>query len=113
MSERVYTLIDAGLMIARGEKVMRVLSKRGALEILSFLCLSLKAIRFKEFEEMLPRISTRIIAARLKELTELGIIERVVHKEFPPRVEYSLTKKGEELTSVFISLAGWILKWAP
>ena len=35
------------------------------------------------------------------------IINRKIYAEIPPRVEYSLTKKGESLLPIFKSLADW------
>jgi|TARA_B110000438_G_C15293045_1_gene427731 DNA-binding HxlR family transcriptional regulator len=35
------------------------------------------------------------------------IINRKIYAEIPPRVEYSLTKKGKSLLPIFKSLAEW------
>jgi DNA-binding HxlR family transcriptional regulator len=37
------------------------------------------------------------LARRLKELERDGILERHAYNEIPPKVEYKLTKKGQEL----------------
>jgi DNA-binding HxlR family transcriptional regulator len=44
----------------------------------------------------------------LKELDESGILERQVYNEIPPRVEYRLTNKGQELIESVISLLNWM-----
>lgn len=54
--------------------------------------------RFSDFEKSLYGISSRTLTLKLKILIEKGIIER--HEELnakPPKVEYSLTKKGKGL----------------
>jgi DNA-binding HxlR family transcriptional regulator len=46
--------------------------------------------------------STRTLAIRLKELEKGGILEREKYNETPPRVEYNLTDKGQELLKSII-----------
>jgi DNA-binding HxlR family transcriptional regulator len=52
--------------------------------------------------------SSKTLAKRLKELDESGILERQVYNEIPPRVEYRLTNKGQELIESVISLLNWM-----
>jgi DNA-binding HxlR family transcriptional regulator len=53
--------------------------------------------RFCELERSLEGISPRTLSLRLRALEEQGIVERKTYPEVPPRVEYSLTPKGEAL----------------
>ena len=53
--------------------------------------------RFCELERSLEGISPRTLSLRLRALEEQGIVERRTYPEVPPRVEYSLTPKGEAL----------------
>jgi DNA-binding HxlR family transcriptional regulator len=53
--------------------------------------------RFCELERSLAGISPRTLSLRLRALEEQGIVERHTYAEVPPRVEYSLTPKGEAL----------------
>jgi DNA-binding HxlR family transcriptional regulator len=53
--------------------------------------------RFCELERSLEGISPRTLSLRLRALEEEGIVERHTFAEVPPRVEYSLTPKGEAL----------------
>src|ERR671923_755412 len=53
--------------------------------------------RFCELERSLAGISPRTLSLRLRALEEEGIVERQTFGEVPPRVEYSLTPKGEAL----------------
>ena len=50
--------------------------------------------RFCELERSLSGIS-RTLSLRLRALEGQGIVERHTYPEVPPRVEYSLTPKGE------------------
>ena len=56
--------------------------------------------RFCELERSLEGISPRTLSLRLRALEEQGIVERKTFPEVPPRVEYSLTSKGEGLVPI-------------
>ena len=49
--------------------------------------------------------STRTLSIRLKELEKSGILERHRYNEIPPRVEYTLTTKGQELVGFRVKYA--------
>ena len=67
--------------------------------------------RFNELKRRIHGISATSLAERLNELDQRRIIERKVYPETPPRVEYSLTKKGMELQALLGDLAEWVKKW--
>ena len=54
-----------------------------------------KTLRFSEVGKKIPRISNTVLASQLKELNQNGFIDRMVYPAVPPRVEYTLTPKGE------------------
>ena len=56
--------------------------------------------RFCELERSLDGISPRTLSLRLRALEEQGIVERRTFPEVPPRVEYSLTEKGQGLVPI-------------
>lgn len=53
--------------------------------------------RFGELRVDIPRVSARVLTARLRELEAKGVVLREVLDTSPPSVEYSLTDLGEEL----------------
>lgn len=67
--------------------------------------------RFGQLQVALCGISPRTLSARLDELAAHGIITKEIFAEVPPRVEYSLTKKGRDLTPVLESMAEWGKKY--
>ena len=67
--------------------------------------------RFNELKRRIQGISATSLAERLNELDQRNIIERKVYPETPPRVEYSLTKKGIELHALLGDLAEWVKRW--
>ncbi|MGA9151422.1 MAG: helix-turn-helix domain-containing protein [Candidatus Nitrosopolaris sp.] len=56
--------------------------------------------------------SSKTLAIRLKELQKVGILERQAFNEIPPKVEYRLTNKGQELVESVIGLLQWMRKWS-
>ncbi len=67
--------------------------------------------RFNELKRRIDGISATSLTERLTKLEKLSIVQRKVYPETPPRVEYSLTKKGWELHGVLCHFAGWVKKW--
>jgi DNA-binding HxlR family transcriptional regulator len=55
------------------------------------------AVRFNEFRQALGPVPPATLAARLAELAEAGVFQRVVLDARPPQVEYRVTRRGEEL----------------
>jgi DNA-binding HxlR family transcriptional regulator len=53
--------------------------------------------RFGELRIDIPRISARVLSARLRELESRGVVSRRVMPTSPPSVEYELTELGREL----------------
>lgn len=67
--------------------------------------------RFGKLNMLLKDISKQMLTTQLRELERDGIIKRVIYPEIPPRVEYFLTEKGEELKPVFVALRDWGSKY--
>jgi DNA-binding HxlR family transcriptional regulator len=98
---------DGEICLCPLEGVMGVISKRWALLILAAIGNHGK-LRYGELMKKLGGISPKSLSDRLKELGEAGIIERHAFAEIPPRVEYSLTKDGQELRKAMLPLMEWI-----
>src|SRR6476660_2201970 len=56
--------------------------------------------RFSELERSLEGISPKTLSERLSTLERMGIVSRQTYAEVPPRVEYSLTEKGQALATL-------------
>jgi DNA-binding HxlR family transcriptional regulator len=93
-------------------KLRKIITKRGTLEILIPLCCTTEPVRYKQFRQALNGISSKTLAIRLKELEKSGILERRSFNEIPPRVEYTLTSKGQDLVESIITLLQWMKKWS-
>lgn len=63
--------------------------------------------RFKELQRNIPDISQKMLTTTLKMLEGDGLIHREAFPEIPPRVEYSLTEKGQSLLPLINNLLSW------
>jgi DNA-binding HxlR family transcriptional regulator len=67
--------------------------------------------RFCELERSLEGISPRTLSLRLRALEECGIVERQTYPEVPPRVEYALTEKGQDLVPLIEDMRAYGRRW--
>ncbi len=63
--------------------------------------------RFNELQRATGNPSARILTLQLRELENDKIIKREVFDQIPPKVEYSLTKKGQSLNEILEKMAEW------
>ena len=61
---------------------------------------SMKSVGFGDLRRLLKGISSRVLSKKLKDLEELGFLQRSVIESKPPRVRYTLSKKGELLAKL-------------
>jgi DNA-binding HxlR family transcriptional regulator len=67
------------------------------------------ATRFSEYRAAISGISDRLLALRLKELGEAGLVERSVIPSTPVQVRYTLSPDGIALVRALQPLARWTL----
>jgi DNA-binding HxlR family transcriptional regulator len=67
--------------------------------------------RFCELERSLEGISPRTLSLRLRALEAEGIVDRRTYPEVPPRVEYTLTAKGEALVPLIEQMRRYGRDW--
>ena len=67
--------------------------------------LSVEPRRFGELRHDIPRISARVLSARLRELESRRLVSRRVLDSSPPSAEYALTALGRELLPAIHALA--------
>ncbi len=63
--------------------------------------------RFGELTRLVGGVSARTLTRQLRELEACGIIDRYIHQQIPPKVEYSLTPLGRELEPVRYAMHAW------
>lgn len=67
--------------------------------------------RFGQIREVVPALSDTMLAARLRELEDEGIVARQVSADRPPQVSYTLTAKGAALEPAVVALTEWAERW--
>lgn len=67
--------------------------------------------RFGELRKSVSGINPKTLSVRLKELGDAGVVHREYYPEVPPRVEYRLTTKGEQLGELINAMSAWGTKW--
>lgn len=89
--------------VARGAEVFG--ERWTPLVVRELLCGS---TRFNDIRRGVPRISTTLLAQRLRKLEEIGVVERA---RGAGSLEYRLTAAGEELRPLVMALGHWGARW--
>jgi len=69
--------------------------------------LSQQTYRFNELNRVVRKITPRSLTKQLRELERDGLVRRTVYAQVPPKVEYTLTEKGNSLRPVLAVLMAW------
>lgn len=64
-------------------------------------------LRYGELKTTLPTITHKMLSHELKELEAEKLIHREEYHQIPPKVEYSLTGKGETLLPILDLMFKW------
>jgi DNA-binding HxlR family transcriptional regulator len=64
-------------------------------------------LRFNELKRNIPSITYKMLSVQLKELENDGVIIRKEYPQIPPKVEYSLSKRGLSLMPVLNAMCDW------
>ncbi|HDY98671.1 MAG TPA: transcriptional regulator [Pseudomonas sabulinigri] len=68
---------------------------------------------FNEFLSSNEKISTNILADRLRRLESLGIVSKEVSDENRSKLIYSLTRKGRDLLPIMMEITQWSGRYDP
>ncbi|PLR78963.1 transcriptional regulator [Bacillus sp. V3-13] len=63
--------------------------------------------RTSELKRLMPNITQKMLTQQLRELEDDGVINRIVHHQIPPKVEYELSEYGWSLQGILDSLCTW------
>ncbi|MDP4097793.1 helix-turn-helix transcriptional regulator [Paenibacillus sp. P96] len=84
------------------EIVLGLVSGKWKISILNYLAKG--PVRFNELQRLLPEATQRMLTMQLRMLESDGLIIRKVYPVSPPKVEYSLSELGEQLTPMLLML---------
>lgn len=68
--------------------------------------------RWSELRRRAEGISEKMLAQTLRTLEADGFVHRDAQPVIPPRVDYSLTPRGDELVAHLLPLFGWVVAHA-
>jgi DNA-binding HxlR family transcriptional regulator len=86
-------------------RALELVGERWAMLVVRDLILGPK--RFTDLRHGLPRIPSNILSARLKELEQVGIVQRRVLPRPAAAVVYELTPYGSELEDIMLRFGRW------
>lgn len=69
-------------------------------------------LRNGELKKAIPAISQKMLTQQLRELEEIGVVQRVVYPVIPPKVEYNLSPIGIKLLPILEDLHDWGKEYA-
>lgn len=64
-------------------------------------------VRFNEMKKYIGAISYKTLSATLKELEADQLVHREEYPQIPPKVEYSLTLRGQSLIPILDQMCEW------
>jgi DNA-binding HxlR family transcriptional regulator len=81
--------------------------------VLIVAALSTRGMRWGELRKQIEGISEKMLASTLRTLEADGMVERTVAATVPPRVDYALTARGQQLATLLLPLLRWLTEQAP
>ncbi len=75
--------------------------------VIIYLLAENQTVRFNELKRQIGTITFKTLSSQLKELESDGMVSRKEYPQIPPKVEYSLTKKAEDLLPLLEGLCEW------
>lgn len=88
------------------EYTLSIINGKWKIRIMYLLSVN-SILRYGELKLELPGVTHKMLAKQLKEMETDGILNRKEYKQVPPKVEYSLTEKGESLIPIINSICNW------
>ena len=64
-------------------------------------------VRFNEMKRYIGGVSFKTLSTTLKELEADGLVHREEYPQVPPKVEYSLTRRGQSLMPLLDGMCRW------
>jgi DNA-binding HxlR family transcriptional regulator len=75
--------------------------------LILYLLAENQPVRFNDMKRKIGAITFKTLSSQLKELEADGMVKRKEYPQIPPKVEYSLTPKGESLLPLLEQLCEW------
>ena len=66
-----------------------------------------KVMRYGELKREITGITHKVLSSQLSELECSGVVKREEYQQIPPKVEYSLTARGNTLMPILEEMCKW------
>lgn len=106
MLKEINEILDIPEKKAHVDKMIPLLHGKWELQIMMEVC-RVDILRFGECKKRLPKITSSVLTAALRNLEFWGLITRTQYNEIPPRVEYTPTEKGKSLLPICYEIIKW------
>src|SRR5688500_12171068 len=87
------------------ERTLEVIGGRWKVPIVYHLFDGTK--RFSQLRACVGGVTQKMLTQQLRELERDGIVTRKVYAQVPPKVEYSLTARGQSLKPIITAMCEW------
>jgi len=91
------------------EYTLSIISGKWKLKII-YLLACMGTVRYGGLKKNIDGITHKMLSSQLKELEEQNIVLRVEYPQIPPKVEYSLTQKGQSIIPIINDMCAWGIK---
>ena len=75
--------------------------------VILYCLMEFGVVRYSEIKKYIRTISHKTLSLTLKELEADGLVHREEYPQIPPKVEYSLTPRGQSLIPILDSMCEW------
>ena len=72
-----------------------------------YTLMEFKVVRFNEMQKYIGNITFKTLSSTLKQLVADGLVLRKEYPQIPPKVEYSLSEKGQSLMPILDQMCEW------
>jgi len=94
------------------DNTFKIIGKKFTIHIIRNMAMHGQS-RFNQLLDSIEDANPKTLSARLKEMEQAGLITRNVYDEVPIRVEYKITKKGNDLQGILDQMAAFSMKHYP
>ena len=75
--------------------------------VILYCLMEYEPVRFNQMQRYLREVADKTLSQNLKELESDGLISRKMYPQVPPKVEYTLTARGQSLMRILDQLCVW------
>jgi DNA-binding HxlR family transcriptional regulator len=111
-TEESTTMMDCssmGMKCCPIDNTFKIIGKKFTIHIIRNMAI-LGQSRFNQLLDSIEDSNPKTLSARLKEMEKANLITRTVYDQVPIKVEYKLTKKGEDLKGILGQMAAFSMK---